>query len=80
MARVTKKGGYLAVTVPNLLNLYVYLNHQKLMKSGKSDFGYEYFYTPWELRKLFKKCGLKPLYFTSELRLVGGYHPLIEFN
>jgi len=76
MVRVTKKGGYLVITVPNKLNYFCYREHRKLINSGKSDFGYAYFYTPWELKRRLTKNGLNVLYFGSELRLVG-YPPSV---
>lgn len=79
MVRVTKKGGYLVITVPNRLNFYTYREHKKLMKLGRNDFGYECFYTPWQLRKLLVKNELKILYFISELWLPGGY-PYYSFR
>jgi len=52
------------------------------MALGKSDFGYEYFYNPWELKKLLVKNGLRISYFISELWLTGGYpyYPFRIFN
>jgi len=73
MKRVTKKRGYIILTVPNRLNLALYYDHKKRMREQKTDFGYEYFYTPWELRRILVRNNLKIIRFISELWLVGGY-------
>ena len=58
IARVTKRRGFVIVTVPNRLNFKYYRNHQK-HKTGVI------FWTPNELKKFLIRNKLKPLIFTS---------------
>jgi len=74
MVRITNKGGYLVITVPNKYSLF-YFEHRRLMKSGRSDYGFAYLFTRRELKKMLLNCGLVPLKFLSEMRIVG-YEPL----
>lgn len=55
--RVLKSGGYFVITVPNRWDLKYSHNSNKLQKLGKSSFGYEYQFSPIELRKMLRKCG-----------------------
>lgn len=71
MSRVTKKEGYVIVTVPNRLNVPYYRGSQKLQKAGMASFGYEYSFTPWELKRLLISAGLHPISFSSTLNLDG---------
>ena len=59
MCRVLKPGGYLIITVPNKWDLYYSYNSNKLQKEGKAIFGYEYQFSPLELKRLLKLNGLK---------------------
>lgn len=68
--RVLKKGGYLAITVPNKWNLFYYLWSKKIQKRKNSDFGYEYFYTPLSLRKALLKTGFEVKYSASEWEVI----------
>ena len=65
MARVTKKGGYVIVTVPNKLNRRLFEASMKMQKTGNCPFGYEHWYTPGELKKILVENGLEPVYFAS---------------
>jgi len=65
LIRVTKKGGYVIITVPNKLNVGKYLRSLIMQKKGTSPFGYEHHYTPNQLKKIFLKNGVKPLFFCS---------------
>ncbi len=69
IARVTKKGGYVIVTGPNKWNLPYYLWSKKAQGSKTAYFGHSYSYehdfTPWEMKRLLKRAGLKPLEFAS---------------
>lgn len=64
MARVTKKGGHVIITVPNKMSLGCL---HTLLRKKKTDeeFGYEHWYTPGELKKIMIRNGLKPLWFAS---------------
>ena len=65
MARVTKRGGAVIITVPNKLSFRNYRYSMKLQNEGNCPFGYEHWYTPNELKKIMDEDGLKPLFFTS---------------
>lgn len=66
IARVTRPGGQVAITVPNRYSLF-YFCHRKNMATGSSDYGYSYLYRPRELRALLQEVGLTPQRFQSEL-------------
>lgn len=68
MARVTKKGGYVVITVPNKWSFFSVI-HRRLMKQGKSDYGYGHLYTKRELKDGLRQAGLVPQRFTSELKI-----------
>ena len=69
IARVLKPGGHAVITVPNRWS-YFAVTHAALMSSGASDYGYAHLYTPMELRAELLRCGLRPLHFTSDLKLL----------
>lgn len=65
MYRVLKLGGYLVITVPNKWDIrYSYVSN-KLQREGKAIFGYEYQFSPIELKKMLKSCGLEVIYCSS---------------
>lgn len=66
IARVVKRGGYVVITFPNKLNLLNYLVDIRQVRRGKTVYGFAYFYTPWELKRELKRCGLKSIEFSSE--------------
>ena len=61
MCRVLKPEGYLVLTVPNKWDIYYSYRSNKLQREGKAIFGYEYQFSPFELKRLFKMNGLKIL-------------------
>jgi SAM-dependent methyltransferase len=65
LIRVTKKGGYVIITVPNKLNIGKYIRSLRMQKNETSPFGYEHHYTPNQLKKILIKNGVKPFYFCS---------------
>jgi len=65
MARVTKRSGYVIITVPNKLNRRPYKASMKMQKAGNCPFGCEHWYTPGELKKILIENGLEPVYFAS---------------
>jgi ubiquinone/menaquinone biosynthesis C-methylase UbiE len=65
IARVTKKGGYVVVTIPNKLNIAYWIWSWWLQKKGKAEFGFEVCLTPWQLKRAMKAEGLIPLKFAS---------------
>ncbi|MBI4022809.1 class I SAM-dependent methyltransferase [Candidatus Berkelbacteria bacterium] len=71
MVRVTKRGGHVILTEPNRYSLF-YLRHRANQRRGdRTDYGYSYFFTPWELKRFLQRAGLEILEFTSENRPVG---------
>ncbi len=69
MARVVIPSGYVAITVPNRLS-YFWFEDRKLTRSGKSDYGYGYLYTRWELSREIRQAGLIPWQFVSDMRVL----------
>lgn len=59
MARVLKKGGYMIVTVPNRWDVIYTYRSRKLQKSGKAIFGFEYQFSPLELKRMLRSNGLR---------------------
>jgi len=59
MCRVLKRGGYLVVTVPNRWDFYYSYHSNKMQKEGKAIFGYEYQFSPLELKRMLAVNGLK---------------------
>jgi len=59
MCRVLKPGGYLAITVPNRWDIIYSYRSNKWQKEGKAPFGYEYQFSPLELRKMITATKLK---------------------
>jgi ubiquinone/menaquinone biosynthesis C-methylase UbiE len=75
MCRVLKRGGHLIVTVPNKWDV-IYSHHSnKLQREGKAIFGYEYQFSPLELRKMIISNGLEILDFAST-----SFNPLSYFD
>ena len=63
MAMVVKPGGFVIITGPNYLNLPVtFFSGRMFKRIGE----YEHRYTPWELKNMLKKCGLKIGEFDAE--------------
>lgn len=67
IARVTKKNGFVIITLPNRLNFFSYRKSMKLQKRRGCKTGVEIFYTPKELKKILEKNNLKPLVFSSSV-------------
>jgi ubiquinone/menaquinone biosynthesis C-methylase UbiE len=66
MARVTKERGEVTITVPNRLNVPYYLASRILQATRREVYEYEHCFTPWELKKLMSRSGLKTIQFDSE--------------
>lgn len=75
MCRVLKQGGYLVVTVPNKWDIYYSFKSKKLQREGKAVFGYEYQFSPLELKKMIKSNGLEILDCAST-----SFNPLFYFD
>lgn len=65
ISRVTRTGGHVVITVPNRWNLLYYLWSRRAQKKRTAYFGYEYCFSPWELKKLIRKYNLEPIEFAS---------------
>ncbi len=65
LVRVTKSGGYVIITLPNKLNLGKFIRNKWSQYKGTSPFGYEHYYTPYELKKILKQLGVKPIFYCS---------------
>lgn len=65
LVRVTRKGGYIILTLPNKLNIGKYLRSTWMQKKGTSPFGYEHHYFPWQLKNILIRNGVKPIFFCS---------------
>lgn len=65
LTRVTKKSGFIIITVPNKLNLGKYIRSSMMQRKGTSPFGYEHHYTPGELKRIMLKNNVQPLFFAS---------------
>ncbi|MEM3433400.1 MAG: methyltransferase domain-containing protein [Candidatus Methanomethyliaceae archaeon] len=52
ISRVLKQGGVFVITVPNRWDLYYSYRSNKAQREGKAPFGYEYQFSPLELRKM----------------------------
>ena len=59
MCRLLNRLGYLIITVPNKWDFYYSYRSNKLQKEGKAVFGYEYQFSPLELKKMLTYNGLK---------------------
>ncbi len=75
IARVTKRRGYVVLTLPNKLYIYGYLKSTNLQKKGISPYGLEVWYTPRQLKKIMIKNNLKPIYFYSSAGDLDGFFP-----
>jgi SAM-dependent methyltransferase len=64
MARVTRRGGRVVLTVPNRWNRG-YANRAKLLGPERAPTFYEYCFSPPELRRMVESAGLEVRRFTS---------------
>jgi len=79
--RVLKKGGAFAITTSNRWNITYARWSKKMMMQEKTDFGYEYLFSPLELRRLLKSNNFRLVRFASELTILEpgeGYPRLIS--
>lgn len=65
MARVCKPGGHVIITVPNRWNIPYAIWSNWQQKKNKAFFGYEYQFSPLELKGYMTKYGLKTQQFAS---------------
>jgi SAM-dependent methyltransferase len=67
MARTTKPGGHVIVTVANKWNPPYAAGIRKMMREKTLHYGYAYLFTPVELRKIGERAGLRPVFFASSI-------------
>lgn len=67
MARTTKPGGHVIVTVANKWNPPYAAGIRKMMREKTLHYGYAYLFTPVELRKIGERSGLHPAFFASSI-------------
>jgi SAM-dependent methyltransferase len=67
MARTTKPGGHVIVTVANKWNLPYAAGIWKMMREKTLHYGYAYLFTPIEIRKIGERAGLRPVSFASSI-------------
>lgn len=67
MARTTKPGGHVIVTVANKWNLPYAAGIWKMMRDKTLHYGYAYLFTPAELRRIGERAGLRPVSFASSI-------------
>lgn len=67
MARVTKPGGWVIVTVANRWCLPYAVGIWKMMREKTLHYGYAYLFSPTEIRKIGEKAGLVPVHFASSI-------------
>jgi len=75
MCRVTKPGGCLVITVPNRWDVWYTFHSRKQQRSGKAIFGYEYQFSPLELRRMLMSNGCTIVYVAST-----NYNPLSHID
>ncbi|OGV62085.1 MAG: hypothetical protein A2498_07665 [Lentisphaerae bacterium RIFOXYC12_FULL_60_16] len=68
LARVTRPGGHVIITLPNLFSLAP-LAHVYWQLTGQANYGFVRSYAPFQLRRQLRQAGLKLLRFTSEYKL-----------
>lgn len=67
MARTTKPGGYVIVTVANWWCLPYAAGIWKMSREKTLHYGYAYLFSPLEIRRMGMRAGLAPRYFASSI-------------
>lgn len=67
MARTTKPGGHVIVTVANRWCLPYAAGIRKMMRDQTLHYGYAYLFSPPEIRRIGLFAGLKPVHFASSI-------------
>lgn len=67
LARVTKPGGHVVITTPNRRHWPYFARSRSQQKRQLSHYGFEYCFSPGELKKMIRVAGLEPLEFVSTL-------------
>jgi SAM-dependent methyltransferase len=83
MARTTKPGGHVIVTVANWWNLPYAAGIRKMTRDNTLHYGYAYLFSPIEIRGIGRKAGLEPVHFASSISppnvWLPGYPALIRY-
>jgi SAM-dependent methyltransferase len=67
MARTTKRGGYVIVTVANWWNLPYAAGIWKMTREKTLHYGYAYLFSPIEIRQIGIRAKLRPVHFASSI-------------
>ncbi len=67
MARTTKPGGWVIVTVANRWCFPYAAGIRKMTREKTLDYGYAYLFSPIEIRRIGLRAGLKPVHFASSI-------------
>jgi SAM-dependent methyltransferase len=67
MARTTRPGGYVIVTVANWWCLPYAAGIWKMMREHTLHYGYAYLFSPPEIRRIGERAGLRPASFASSI-------------
>lgn len=67
MARTTRPGGWVIVTVANRWCLPYALGVRKMMREKTLHYGYAYLFSPLEIRRIGIRAGLEPVHFASSI-------------
>jgi SAM-dependent methyltransferase len=67
MARTTRRGGHVIVTVANWWNLPYAAGIWKMSREKTLHYGYAYLFSPAEIRRIGLNAGLEPLHFASSI-------------
>lgn len=83
MARTTKPGGHVIVTVANWWCLPYAAGIWKMTREKTLHYGYAYLFSPIEIRRIGIRAGLRPLHFASSIAppdvWLPGYPALIRY-
>lgn len=67
MARTTRAGGHVIVTVPNWWCLPYAAGVRKMTREKTLHYGYAHLFSPLELRRMGRRAGLEPIRFASSI-------------
>jgi len=67
MARTTRPGGFVIVTVANRWCLPYALGIRKMSREKTLHYGYAYLFSPLEIRAIGRRAGLDPIHFASSI-------------
>lgn len=79
MARTTRPGGYVIVTVANWWCLPYAAGIWKMMRDKTLHYGYAYLFSPPEIRGIGRRAGLEPVHFASSIAVPNVWLPGYPF-